>query len=189
MVQIFGARTSFPFGLYVYLPAIGPHLFGLLPWAVPIIWFIALFSARGVARLILRPWRNTHLYGFWLMGLTIALVVVFDLGLEPFATRVNHFWLWNPSKAALYWYDTPWVNFPGWAGTALLILGFATPSLINKKPVQQPPDYHPLVVWLLVNALFVTGALTHQLWPAVAFVAAQCIIVTILALRGARPDC
>jgi uncharacterized membrane protein len=171
-VQTFGALTAIPFGPYVYLPAIGQHLFEPLPWTVPIIWLVAILCARGVARLMLRPWRKT-------------LVVLFDLGLEPFATRVKQYWFWSPTRAGLYWYNTPWVNFVGWAATALLILAFVTPSLINKKPVKHPPDYHPLAIWLLVNALFATGAITDRLWLAGAFGVAQCVIVTIFALRGA----
>jgi uncharacterized membrane protein len=183
-VQTFGALTAIPFGPYVYLPAIGQQLFEPLPWALPLIWLIAILCARGVGRLMLRPWRKTRSYGFWLMGATAALVVLFDFGLEPFATHVKQFWLWNPTRAGLYWYRTPWVNFLDWAGTTLLILAFATPSLINKKPVKQPPDYHPLLIWLLVNGLFATGAITHQLWGAAAIVLVHCIVVTVFALRG-----
>jgi uncharacterized membrane protein len=183
-VQTFGAVTAIPFGPYVYLPAIGQRLFEPLPWAVPMIWLIAILCARGVGRLILRPWRKTRSYGFWLMGSTATLVVLFDFGLEPFATQVKHFWFWSPTRAGLYWYGTPWVNSLGWAATALLILAFVTPSLINKKPVKNLPDYHPLIIWLLVNALFATGAITHQLWSASGFIVAQCLIVTTFALRG-----
>jgi uncharacterized membrane protein len=184
-VQTFGAVTAIPFGPYVYLPAIGQRLFEPLPWAVPIIWLVAILCARGVGRLMLRPWRNTRSYGFWLMGITAALVVLFDFGLEPFATQVKHFWFWSPTRAGLYWYTTPWVNFLGWGATALVILAFVTPSLINKKPVKHPPDYHPLIIWLLLNTLFATGTITNQLWLASALVIAQCVIVTIFALRGA----
>ncbi len=183
-VQTFGALTGMPFGPYLYMDDIGPRLFGPLPWAVPVIWLIAILCARGVGRLILRPWRKTRSYGFWLMGLTVALAVLFDLGLEPFATRVKQFWFWNPTHAWLYWYSTPWVNFLGWAGTAVLILGFATPSLINKKPVSQPPDYHPLVIWLLVNTLFVTGAIAHQLWVAAVVIVTHSVITAVFAIRG-----
>lgn len=185
MAQTFGAVTAIPFGPYVFLPSIGQKLFEPLPWSVPIIWLVAVLCARGVARLMLRPWRKTRSYGFWLIGITAGLVVLFDFGLEPFATHVKRLWLWNPTRAGLYWYRAPWVNFLGWAGTALLILAFATPSLINKKPVKQPPNYHPLIVWLLVNGLFLTGAMTHHLWAATAVVAAHCIMVAIFALRGA----
>ena len=184
-VQTFGTVTAIPFGPYMYLPALGQHLFEPLPWAVPIIWLVAILCARGVGRLMLRPWRKTRSYGFWLMGITATLVVLFDFGLEPFATHVKELWYWSPTRAGLYWYGTPWVNFLGWAGTALLILAFATPSLINKKPVKHPPDYHPLIIWLLVNGLFATGTLARHLWMAALFVVVQCIVVTIFALRGA----
>jgi len=183
-VQTLGALTAIPFGPCVYLPAIGQSLFQPLPWPVPLIWLVAILCARGVGRLMLRPWRKTRSYGFWLMGITAALVVLFDLGLEPFATGVKQFWFWAPTHAGLYWYSTPWVNFLGWAGTALMILAFATPSLINKKPVKIRPDYHPLIIWLLVNGLFATGAIMYQLWAAAAFVVIECIAVTIFALRG-----
>ena len=185
-VQTIGALTALPFGPYVYLPAIGQRLFEPLPWAVPIIWLVAILCARGVGRLMLRPWRKTRSYGFWLMGITTSLVVLFDFGLEPFATQVKQFWFWTPTRAGLYWYSAPWVNFVGWAATALVILAFTTPSLINKKPVKHPPDYHSLVVWILVNAFFATAAMTHQLWAASAVVVVHCIAAATLAVRGAR---
>jgi uncharacterized membrane protein len=184
MVHTFGAVTAIPFGPRVYLPALGQNLFEPLPWAIPIIWLVAILCARGVGRLILRPWRKTRSYGFWLMGITAGLVVFFDFGLEPFATRVKRFWFWNPTHAGLYWYGTPWINFLGWACTALLILAFATPSLINKKPVKQPPAYHPLILWLLLNALLGTGAITHHLWAAAALILAHCATAAIFAFRG-----
>jgi hypothetical protein len=66
-----------------------------------------------------------------------------------------------------------------------VILAFTTPSLINKKPVKHPPDYHPLIVWILVNALFATGAMTHQLWAAGAVAVVHCVVASVFALRGA----
>jgi len=68
---------------------------------------VTILNSRGVARLILRPWRKTRRYGFWLIGLTAALALVFDLGLEPFATRVKSYWLWSPTKLGLSWYGAP----------------------------------------------------------------------------------
>jgi len=167
VVNTVGGLSGVPFGPCHYTKRIGQTLFEPLPWAVPIVWLIAILNARGVGRLILRPWRASRNYGFWLMGMTVLLVVLFDFALEPFATEVKHFWEWGPSHARLFWYTAPWVNFVGWAVTASLILAFATPSLINKKPVKHPPDYHPLVVWVLLNALFITGAVNRQLWSVV----------------------
>jgi uncharacterized membrane protein len=185
--QSLGALTAIPFGPYVYTDRFGQQLFYPLPWAVPLVWIAVIFASRGVARLTLRPWRKTSTYGFRLIGLTTALVVLLDLGLEPFATRVKHYWFWNPTKLKFDWYGAPGVNFFGWAATTLLILAFATPSLINKKPMPQPPpDRAPLLVWLLVNLLFATGAAVNRLWPALGLICSYSVVVTAFALRGAR---
>ena len=113
--------------------------------------------------------------------------MLFDVALEPFATRVNHFWLWEPTKLPFSWHGVPVVNFLGWLITALLILDFATPAMINKQLRQKSvPDYHPLVVWLLTFTLFAIGAIQHQLWPAAGFCVLTGIVTAIFALRGAR---
>jgi uncharacterized membrane protein len=186
-VETLGGLTGIPFGPFVYTDAIGRQLFYPLPWAMPMIWIVALLVSRGVTRLILRPWRETPDYGYWLLGLTALLVVLLDLGLEPFATQVKHLWLWAPTRLKLEWYTAPCVNSLGWGVTALLILAFITPALINKRPVNQPaPDYHPLAVWLLLNLLFATGAAVNRLWPAVVMTSVVNVMVAVLAIRGAH---
>jgi uncharacterized membrane protein len=186
-VQSLGALTAIPFGPYVYTDRFGQQLFNPLPWAVPLLWIAFIIASRGVARLMLHPWRKTQNYGFRLIGLTTVLVVLLDFGLEPFATSVKHYWFWNPTKIKFEWYGAPSVNSFGWAVTTLLILAFATPSLINKKPMPQPPpEYVPLLVWLVVNLLFATGAAVHHLWPAFGLICLYSTVVTVLSLRGGR---
>lgn len=184
--QALGALAGIPFGPYLYTNAAGPKIFDVLPWCVPFIWVIVVLNSRGVARLILRPWRKSRIYGFRLIGLTAALAVIFDFGLEPFATRVGHYWIWQPTRFGLLWQDTPPGNFLGWLVTALVILAFVTPVLINKSHKKFPPDYHALIVWILLSALFATGAAKHQLWNAVGFIAAANVTVLIFSIRGAR---
>jgi len=175
-VQSLGAVTGIPFGPYHYAEPFGPQFFHTLAWPVPFVWLVALLNARGVARLILRPWRHARNYGFWLIGLSVLLVVLFDFGLEPFAST-QHYWTWEPTRMRCDWYGAPCVNFLGWALTALLILVFITPALLNKRPVKHPPNFYPLVIWLLVNLVLLTSALVHQLRPAVIVDAAGWLFV------------
>ncbi|MDB6064321.1 MAG: hypothetical protein JWR26_529 [Pedosphaera sp.] len=188
IVQIVGEKTGIPFGPYYYTDNFGPALFGLLPWPAPIIWVVAMLNSRGIARLIMRPWRKMGKYGFWVIGLTCVIMVIFDLGLEPFGTRVSHYWAWRAPKTVPAWYAAPWVNFLGWAVTALLILVFVTPWLINKNrgSSKAPRDYQPLIVWLCLSLLFAAGDAGQGLWWAAGFTLAASAIVTIFALRGAR---
>lgn len=183
-----GVATSIPFGPFAYGDAIGPILFGHLAWPLPALWIIAIFNARGVARLGLKPWRKTKTYGFWVIGVATLLIVLFDLALEVFATKVGHFWFWLPTKFPYTWLGMPWTNSIGWALVSLLMFAFATPFLINKSSRSRrlPPDYHPLIVWVLLLALLGTGAATEKLWSVTALCASTAIVSAGFALRGAR---
>ena len=180
-----GAVIGIPFGPFDYTANAGPRMFDVLPWGVPFLWIVMTLNSRGVARLILRPWRKMRAYGFWSIGLTALLTLLLDFGLEPFASRFRHYWFWHPTKFPLDWYGAPVSNFMGWLVAALLIMAFATPSLIKKKPTKSQPDYHPLIVWVLLNLLFAGAAFSQHFWPAAVLGCAACLVVIISSIRGA----
>jgi len=184
-IAVVDEKTRVPFGPRAYTDALGGKIFGV-PWPIPIMWLVVVINNRGVARLIMRPWRKTTYYGFWVIGLACLLGVVFDAGLEPFATSARNYWIWETRVNVPSWYSAPWVNFLGWFVTTLCVLGFTTPWLINKQPVKQPTDYHPLVIWLLLNLYFATGNAVQHLWLAVVFCLGANLLVTAYAVRGAR---
>jgi uncharacterized membrane protein len=182
-----GATTALPFGPFNFGSGAGPQFFKTLPWAMPLVWIIAILNSRGVARLILRPWRKIPAYGFWLIGFTAILAVLFDFALEPVAARVKHYWLWSPTKSPVDWYGASPVNFIGWAVVSTLILAFVTPALINKQPGKKSSkDFYPLAVWLGAILIFSLASGLHGLWTAVAVDAIVGIVVTIFAIRGAQ---
>ncbi|HTI97645.1 MAG TPA: carotenoid biosynthesis protein [Dongiaceae bacterium] len=181
-----GAKTDIPFGPCVYTDNLSPRLFDTLPWAVPLLWVVVLFNCRGVARLILRPWRKVRSYGYRVIALTCGLMVLFDFAWEPFATRANRFWIWRIPATTSSWYGTPWVNFFGWAVTSLLLMAFITPWLINKKPTQSPPNFHPLFLWLLTNLYLINALAKHNLWVPAALALLACAVVAPLAWRNAK---
>ena len=185
--HLLGAVTGIPFGPFTFTTEIGPRLLGKLPWAVPLLWVVAVFNSRGVARLILRPWRKTKTYGFWLIGLTAALTMLFTLALDPFASRIKHYWFWTPAQFPLTWQDAPLVNFLSWGIVTLLILAFATPALIRKQlSHRSTPDFHPMCVWLGGILVFGSACAQSRLWSAVIADAAIGIVAIIFAIRGAR---
>jgi putative membrane protein len=187
VIQTIGEKLGFPFGPFFYTENLGPTLLYLVPWPVPMIWLIAIFNSRGVARLILRPWRDLPNYGFASLALTCVLTVVFDFNLEPYAARTEHFWIWKTQKPFLAWYGAPLVNFAAWAAVTLLLVAIVTPWLIIKKPMTNPPpDYPPLVLWLITTLLLTTANAAHQHWAAVVFGLVTITAITILAFRNSR---
>ena len=140
------ARTGLPFGPLSFGATSGPQLFNTVPTTVLLLWIIVIFNSRGVARLMLRPWRRVKNYGFLLMGLTTLLALAFDVALEPFA-RVKHLWLWQPTKISLTWHGASPLSFLGWTFVSLLILAVIMPYLIRKQPGNpSAPDFAPLAL-------------------------------------------
>jgi uncharacterized membrane protein len=185
-VHALGVTMGIPFGPFLFLPDAGPQLFKTLPWAMPLIWVVAVLNSRGVVRLILRPWRKIRSYGFWLIGLTAALTMLFDLAFDPFASRVKHYWLWVPTKLPLTWQGAPVVNFLSWVVVSLLMLVFVTPALINKNPARRVPDFHPLAVWLGAIFLFGIASAMHGMWVTVALDGTIAVMAATFAIRGGR---
>ena len=185
-VHTLGVTMGIPFGPFLFGAEAGPQLFKTLPWAMPLIWVVAILNSRGVVRLILRPWRKFRSYGFWLIGLTAMLTMLFDLAFDPFASRVKHYWLWMPTKFPLTWQGAPLVNFFSWAAVALLMLVFVTPALINKNPARRVPDFHPLAVWLGAILLFGIASALHGMWVAVALDGTLAVLAATFAIRGGR---
>lgn len=184
-VQALGATTGIPFGPFTYSKSIGAQMFKTLPWTVPIVWVVAVLNSRGVARLILRPWRKISGYGFWLIGLTAALTLLFDFTFEPFASRVRHYWLWAPTKFPATWEGVPVSNFLGWAAVSVLIALVIGPVLINKQPGKRnTPDFHPFAIWLGIVALFGTGCALNGLLDAAVADGILAVVITIFTIRG-----
>ena len=185
IVQTVNVMTSIPFGPLIFTDNCGEQILGRLPWLAPLLWVVVILNCRGVARLILRPWRKLRNYGFRVIGLTCLLAVLFDLGLEPFAARVNHFWLWQVSESKFAWFGAPWFNFLGWAMTTLLLLAFTTAWLINKQPgKRRAADFHPLFVWAALNLFLAATLALHQLWPPAGIVLGVAVVGTVFAWRN-----
>jgi putative membrane protein len=182
-----GAISGIPFGPFTFTGELGPKFFKVIPDAMPFIWVVVVLNSRGVARLILRPWRKTKSYGFWLMGLAALWTFLFVVALEPFASRIKHYWFWTQVKFPLSWQGAPIVDFLSWGIVTLLILAFVTPALINKRlSKKSSPDFHPLCVWVGGVLICAIACAKNGIWPAVAVDAAIVVATVVFSVRGAR---
>jgi len=182
-----GAASGIPFGQFTFSSEAGQKIFKTLPWAMPPVWIVVVLNSRGMARLVLRPWRKIRTYGFWLIGLTAVLTTLFDLAFDPFASRVKHCWFWMPTQFPVAWQGAPIVNFLGWAFVTLLILAFITPALVNKQLSRRSvPDFHPFAVWLGAILLFAIASAWHGLWISAAVDGIIGAVTAIFSVRGAK---
>lgn len=138
------AQTGIPFGLRRADAGDG-SIFGM-PWFSPFLWAALILSARGIARLMLKPLRQAGFYGLWVLGVAVLLVMLAWLVVVPVATA-GHWWDSRIPSGIRHWHGLTWLSLPAIPVAALLQLAFVTPWLLNKKPVRQPLDVHPLAVW------------------------------------------
>jgi uncharacterized membrane protein len=186
--HILTVLTGIPFGPCHFTPAYGPMLFNPVPWPIPFVWLVIILNSREVARLVLRPYRRSNAYGYWVIGITIVLALLMDLVFEPFGVNIMHYWIWGAIRIHLDWYHTPFINFLAWIITSLIILAFATPSLINKRPFRLAPDLRPLIVYVLLLLWFGVGEAHEQLWGAAALGGVVALAASGFAIRGAKEN-
>jgi hypothetical protein len=178
------AWVGFPFGRLQWVravercPACGPHL-----WLV-LVSVVALFSARGVAKLLLLPRKGGAHYGYWLLALSALLATLPLVGFDLLATQVKSWWHWE--NVAWHWQGIALPNLAGWFLANVIALLLATPALIDKRPVQPPPGLRPLAIWFALNAGCLAGSAARASDAAVAVLAAPVVAVTMLAYQAYR---
>ena len=141
----------------------------LLPLAL--VWIVAILNCRGVVRLALRRWRFTTSFGLWVLSATTLLANGFLLSLV----------LLGPLR--LDWQVT--TTLPWCAVGTLITLLLVTPSLINKRPVPQPVDWHPLVIWVAFNLWLVVGAAAQGRWIITGLILSEILVVMLFVGYGA----
>jgi uncharacterized membrane protein len=100
-----GVATGQPFGRYQYSTILAPLLFGIVPPAIGLAWYIITVSAWRLTRCAASTRADR---GVW-RGIALAAVLILgiDVLLEPFASTVNGFWIWTGGTA-------PWQNYAAW---------------------------------------------------------------------------
>ena len=108
-IEYWGVTTGFPFGDYSYTATLLP-LIGGVPLAIMFAWFTVSACALLTARYLLNGSSEIA---------AIAAGAVFILGtdilLEPFASFINGFWLWDDGVI-------PIQNFISWFAVGLIFL-------------------------------------------------------------------
>jgi len=176
-VEAIGAMTGFPFGSYTYTDQFGPVLFGVLPVAIPLAWWVIVWPLHCLVHSAFAGRRSVMMIPVF----TAIGAVVADLIIEPAATLVRGYWLWEGPGV---YYGVPWVNFLGWFGTAF-VLSFLAQTLLPHSPFKREELRVP--VWVLTSTIltFVVVSVAHGKW-GVLFVAALFFFGVWRLVKSAR---
>jgi uncharacterized membrane protein len=108
--ELLGTGYGVPFGHYSYTGLLGPKWFDLVPLLIPLSWFTMSWACWVIAR------RRTSRKAAILLA--TALLVAWDLLLDPAMSKVTSYWIWG--ETGIY-YGMPLSNLFGWGLTGLVL--------------------------------------------------------------------
>ncbi len=145
VVETIGTLTGFPFGAYQYTDYFGARIGGVLPLTIPLAWYVVVSNALiGVK--VLKPE-----YGKCNTAIAVGtLAAFFDYVMEPFATRIKAYWLWENGVPPLQ-------NYLAWWGlSAFLVWRFGVMRLDDLGE-----DWRPGLILGSMTFLFILTRFVH----------------------------
>jgi putative membrane protein len=147
-----GVATGLIYGPYHYTDKLGPAFLGLVPYLIPLAWFMMMYPAYLIAvRIIPDYWKRWQ----WALGVAAvgALVMTaWDVAMDPFMSHIGH-WVWDVDGA---YYGVPLQNYWGWWLTSFVTLGlFVWAGRVKPGPhLRQEAAFDRLAVFsFALNAL------------------------------------
>lgn len=109
-----GVATGWPYGPYHYTNMLGPKFLGLVPFLIPIAWFMTMYPSLVIAdRLFPEPgWKNMLLVS----ATGGVIMTAWDVVMDPMMVAGGH-WVWENQGA---FFGIPLLNFFGWWLTTFL---------------------------------------------------------------------
>lgn len=132
-----GVATGWIYGPYHYTQSLGPRFLGLVPYLIPVAWFMMMYPAYVIAETVVTARSTT---GFWFWRLSVAAIggvvmTAWDLAMDPMMVASGH-WVWEVDGA---YFGVPLQNYWGWwlttFATLLLFLwlGGIKPQAVDQR--------------------------------------------------------
>jgi putative membrane protein len=113
-----GVATGWVYGPYYYTDKLGPRFLGLVPYLIPVAWFMTIYPAQVIAESLV----GDRLAGGWRKALGLAAVsslvmTAWDVLMDPMMVRLG-FWVWEVDGA---YFGVPIHNYAGWLATTFSV--------------------------------------------------------------------
>jgi uncharacterized membrane protein len=166
--ELLGTTYGIPFGAYSYTALLGFKWFDRVPLLIPLSWFTMSWACWVIARQ-----RRTGLSAV-LLG--TALLIAWDLLLDPAMSKVTSYWIWGERGS---YYGMPWMNLVGWGVTGLVLFIM----LAKLAPAPHSHVRFAISVYIINFALPLGFCVLNQYWLAV-FAGLGSIAIAFLVFGG-----
>jgi uncharacterized membrane protein len=117
-IETVGVLTGGVFGSYFYTDVLGPGFLGLVPYAIPMTWFVLVYPSYVIAEWLVPAGRPA-----WTRGLAVAVAAAsvttaIDVALDPVMVEAGA-WVWQTRGIC---FGIPAQNYVGWWMTAFVVV-------------------------------------------------------------------
>jgi putative membrane protein len=155
-----GVATGLIYGPYHYTDKLGPKFLGLVPYLIPLAWFMMMYPSYIIAARVTPAHLPARLRGFSIAALAALAMTAWDLAMDPFMVQADH-WVWDAPGA---YFGIPVQNFFGWWVTSFITIGaftwFARPS---QRLEASPADHRFTRLAILSYAITAASSLATDL--------------------------
>jgi uncharacterized membrane protein len=146
LIETAGTLTSIPFGDYRYTDKFGPTLWPgstllTVPITIPLAWHVIVTNALFIVRAI-----APHLSRLTEALAAGAICTAYDVILEPFATKVKGYWIWNGGSV-------PILNYVSWFVLSALLIRLFAPTFSTRFR----HDPRPWIILACTVLIFLAG--------------------------------
>jgi carotene biosynthesis associated membrane protein len=105
-----GVATGWVYGSYYYTDKLGPKFLGLVPWLIPVAWFMMTYPSYVIATRLAPSLKRTWAWRLLVAALGGVIMTAWDLAMDPMMVAGGH-WVWEQQGA---YFGIPLQNFWGW---------------------------------------------------------------------------
>ena len=159
--EIISVFYGIPFGKYYYTDVIPLKIFGIVPWSIPVYWFVVTYTAFSIVNYITN---FRFMEGNLPVGITLTSIldgicsVSWDLLMDPVMVNVVHVWVWETKGI---YFNIPLSNFIGWVVVAFIITVlykiFTVKSVKNDPRLTHVPVVIYFELWLVMTIISINS--------------------------------
>jgi putative membrane protein len=153
LFESLGVATGWVYGPYHYSAQLGPKFLGLVPYLIPLAWFMMMYPSYLMARRLLPLLRLRRGSGLALAALAGLIMTGWDMTMDPLMVQSGR-WVWEVNGA---YFGVPVHNFIGWWATTFVTFGLFLLLFPAQKEVPAQASQTDWERWAYLS-YFVTGA-------------------------------
>jgi putative membrane protein len=151
LFESLGVATGLVYGGYYYSDKLGPKFLDLVPYLIPVAWFMMTYPSYVIATRLVPPHSSLWRWRLAVASIGALVMTAWDLAMDPMMVAGGH-WTWEVEGA---YFGVPLQNYWGWWLTVFVT--FLLFLLLSRTSPEREAQPNPSFDRMAVVSYAVTG--------------------------------